>query len=158
MKKFITLLSFILVLVSASAQDLTELKKESRINVEFDYSEVLINGLDIDDFSDYERDWDKDEPKIYGKFLSNFNKKQKNIVGGHVKNAKFTLTVHPITITEKGDIKAYYTITDENGIECYKSTIVKASGGTFGSQLNLIGDGMEALGNKIGSQFKGLIK
>lgn len=158
MKKAILIFILTLVCSTIYAQDFSDLKNETRLNVEFDYSEVLINGLNIEDFADAEEDWKKDEPKIYGKFISNFNKKMKNLVGGRVKNANYTLTIHPLVISDKGNIKAYFVITNSEGREVYKSEEVKGSGGTFGSQLNLMGDGMQSLGKKIGSLVNKLIK
>lgn len=158
MKKLFLILALTLICTELKAQDLGQLKNETRLNVMIDYSDVLINGLTIEEFEQTENDWVKDAPSIYSKFIDAFNKKVKYLVGGKIKKSVYTLNVHPLVIKRNGDTEAYFTISDVNGNEYYRSQEIKASGGTFGSQLNLMGDGMKSLGKKIGGEVKKLIK
>jgi len=132
---------------------------EGRINVKIDYSKAMINGYTEEELLDSEiemgKDWKNGKPEVNQKFIFALNEKAgKNVSIGSYKNTKYTIVYYPLTIDKDGDQKAYATVVDENGETILETAEFKASGGHIGTFMNLVGDGMDSAGERLGYFFR----
>lgn len=163
MKRF--LLSFLLLTASIciNAQTVTGsldgLFSQKYLNVIVDYSEASIHGMCEDDFSELETDWQKDKPSITAKVIANLSEKiGGRFIFGLKKPESYSLKIHVNSISIKGNFNFDVFILNADGKEEAKIEGFKAKGGTFGSALNLIGDGAEQTGKVIAKFLKSKIK
>lgn len=109
MKKiFILLLFTFFVITTVSSQTITKnnLPKNLqgvRMNFKIDFSEAIICGLNEEDFSKLEKDWEEDKPTI----VRNFKKAANLSIGksygiGDYSDAPYTIIVKVNTITDEG--------------------------------------------------------
>ena len=155
MKKRLILLAALCVTTSALlAQQATgsfrELASAGRANVELDFSKASIHGMLEEDFSEIEKDWTKDKPEVLADFLEGLTDKlQNSLIVGTRLETPCLIKVQVLSVTKKGDYTCDVAVLCE-GQEVASIKSVKADGGTFGSALNLIKDGAESTGKKVG--------
>lgn len=145
-----------------SAQTVTgsfkELASFGKANIEINFSDASIHSMTEEDFAEYEQDWSKDKPGVIADFIDGVTDKLKGglVVGTRLKTP-FLLKVLVQNITTKGDYTCdVVVLNDEKEVAAIKT--VKADGGTFGSKLNLIKDGAEHTGEKLGKLLSREIK
>lgn len=145
-----------------SAQTITGSLKEfalfGKANIEVIFADASIHGMQEEDFAVVERDWYKDKPEIVYDFIGGVAEKLKDrFTIGTRLNTPYKIKAYVQNISKKGD----YTcdaifFKDEMEIASIKS--IKADGGTFGTKLNLIKDGAEHTGEKLGKMLCIMIK
>lgn len=168
MKKIVLFLVAIMVALTADAQKIIEskipsLKGESKINIKIDFSETKIDNKSIADWLEYRQATqpkydakkeleDELEPVVQKKIVKNLNDKlsRKGAFVTINSNAKYTLSVKPISVSKKGDNTNEYCILDETGNVLVKFQI-SGSGGHWGSMSNLWGDGYEDAAKRLAS-------
>jgi hypothetical protein len=162
MKK--TLMSFVMaLLVAGTAFAKTELtgsfaplKELSAVKFSIEF--LSIHGMPEADFAVYEQDWNKDKPEVVGLILSYAMNANGSLA--LLKDAKsdYSLQCVVTNITVKGDYTCNLLLFDANGNEIASIRGIQAKGGKVGSKLNLIKDGAEHTGKKIGKALKAATK
>ena len=168
MKKTALILMAIMVTLTTDAQKILDgaipsLKGEGKINLKIDFSETKIDNKSIADWLEYRQatqpkyDAQKEleeelKPVVQEKILKILNNKlsKKGAFVTINTNAKYTLSVKPISVSKKGDNTNECYILDEDGnalVKCQMS----GSGGHWGSMSNLWGDGYEDAAKSLAS-------
>ena len=131
-----------------------------RAAVEIDYSEGMIQGMSEEDYSFYEPDWERDRASVGGKFIAMFNDKQRRIfLTSKTEGATCIMVLKVLNVTRQGDIRAEILMKDPSTNEILLAIgNIAVKGGHFGSGLNLMGDGMKNLGEKMAYYFKRHLK
>ncbi len=156
MKKFFLLLVCFLCTVNLTSQtitqgDLTFLKDVSMLDFSFDFTEASIIGMSESEFAVYETDWDEDRPRYTGRFFEGLEGKLKSkLFVGSYPDAPYKAVMKVLNIQRKGTIQSLIIFTAKDSDEVLCIINLTGEGGTFGTHLNLIGDGMEASGEKLG--------
>lgn len=105
----------------AAAQEVTEnkfsaVKPGSKINFVMDFSKASIMGMNETDFSNYEKDWNKDKPTIVVRFQKGANGKLGDILNiGSYPDSPYTLTVTVKNISDVGNVYCDAVIIDKDG-------------------------------------------
>lgn len=150
MKKFFAILMTMCIGAALHAQSMSFLKNESKISMRLNYSEANIAGFTEATILSLEEDWNKDQPVLFAKLTDEYNDKmKKKLPAGMFSDANYVIEVRPTDIRKNGTITFYFVILSNGGEEMYRSGNLKGKGGTFGSLLNLIGDGMRSTGEEI---------
>ena len=163
MKKLIISIVLLATTICANAQKISSsldgLSTQKFLNVAVDFSEASIHGMCEEDFAELETDWEKDKPSIIAKIISNMSEKlEGRFVFGLKKPESYTLKIHVNTISIKGNFNFDVIVLKADGQEEAKIENLNAKGGTFGSALNLIGDGAEQSGKVIAKILKNKVK
>lgn len=120
-RKFFALALFLSFFMAAAAQEgrvnnLSSVKPGSKINFVIDFSKASIMGMNEKDFSNYEKDWLKDQPTIIGRFQKGVNNKLSDMLSvGSYPDSGYTLTVTVKTISDVGNVYCDAVITDKAG-------------------------------------------
>lgn len=163
MKRFLSVLAVLMIGISAHAVDLKsgnfgKLIGQSQVNVEFDFGQVLIDGIGFEEFKamgrvdeDYEK-WDDFEIFIKRRFIAGLNEYHTKIPGGIVFRmggdpCGYTLKVMPVMMNSDGVYNVNFSLIDNNTGKEVASASANGDGGVFGTFSNLQGDGFEELGN-----------
>lgn len=158
MKKI--LLSLIAVLVSAniSAQkiisgDLNFMKGEKYLKIDIDFSQGTVFGMSAKDFAEVEEDFSKKDRYFMSRLFEGL---QGNSEVRFEINASAECKYQVILVVDETDDDGevygklvFTSIAEPNEKLC----VIKISGdgGTFGSKINLLGDGLESCGKKMRS-------
>jgi hypothetical protein len=126
------------------------LKGKDRVNIELDFSQASIHGMDDDSFADYEHDWMKDKDEVVTLFVGEVMANCNRIIVGMFKNTEFTIKVTVLSINPKGDFYCLADVVDKSGQIVASISNIKEYGGKFGSKLNLIKDGARHTGARLG--------
>lgn len=155
MKKF--LLSTLFMLFFSQAQFAQNY--EHCIMVVINYENGVYIGRTIEGIAEYEPDWYKDQPRYEGRFIKGFDEKRiKRKIDKicllvtpdkYDANAKAALVVkvNIHSVDTNGNTTAIVEFVGAD--ETPKTIVMRGKGGTFGTWLNLFGDGMESLGEDI---------
>lgn len=167
MKKTLLALFLLVFTMSAEAQTiirgaLPSLTGEVKINFVIDCSRWTIDNKQESDWLEFrqatqpEYDAHKElenelKPALASAFADNVNTRigKSGAYLAITKDAHYTLTLIPLTVSRKGDNTNECTITDQQGRELVCFT-VEGSGGVFGTMANLWGDGYKSTGKKVG--------
>lgn len=139
------------------------LKNQQELNVVIDYNNVMIHGLNEQDFlelqairggEEWKTKWEKMIKKeLYMKLTGEINAQligKYNLRAANYPEANYCANVLLLSISNKGTVKAIVTFTKNNSSETIVALNVYGSGGTFGSTENLMGDGFQRSGRQIG--------
>jgi len=142
MKKLFFILFFAVVAFNVQAQ---------RLQVTVDYTQGIYNGYTYEKILMAESDFTKDQPRYEGKFAEALAKTYYDVIfiGENAEDADVRVTI--LQVGKKGDLKAD---VEYNG-QTFRLT---GKGGTFGTWLNLFGDGMKSLGENLGANLNKLAK
>ena len=155
MKKFILIVVMSVISLMTFAQKASgsfkSLAEVGRVSIVVDFSEASIMGMNENDFAEYERDWMKDKTEIVGRFVGSIQRKLGTmVVLDNSLNENERITIQVLVFTHKGDCVCDVILTDKENNELGRISKVGASGGHFGTKLNLIKDGAEHTGSAIG--------
>lgn len=141
MKKIILPLIAILCCISASSAN--------RLQIVIDYKNGIYQGYTYDKIIVEEKDFLKDKHRYEGRFYEEFQNNYKGVayIPDVVNEDEPVLKIEILQVTRKGDLQANVIYGDQ-------TTTMRAKGGTFGTFLNLFGDGMEHLGKQVGKWMK----
>ena len=141
------------------AKGLGFLKNEARVDMKLNYSEAVIAGYEESNILTFEKDWEKDQAVLFAKMVGPYNDKLgETLPAGNFTNANYTIEVRPTVIQKNGNIVGYFVVVNAEGTELYRSQKFSAKGGTFGTFLNLVGDGMKSTGKVIANMVKKELK
>ena len=166
MYRIISFVTFFLFFLSGvNAQKITSgsfdcLKRGDKVRISVDYSKASIHGLTEDEFADYEMDWLQKKDEICSSFVAAADEKLNGrLYLGAFKDAVYEFKVNIIRVNTKGDTFAEAVlVTRESNEVMAKVEQLKASGGHFGSKLNLMKDGAEHTGELLGKLIRRKVK
>ena len=165
MKKLLPLILFSMVCSMASAQKVygsfRSLNEQVRVKMTIDFSQAYIHGMTEEEFTEYEKDYEKDKPQLIAliydyasKYLAKRNYERSFTSVGNYKDDTdpiLVLTIRSISATGDYDCDiSLFKKDDDKKIEIGRAVGIRASGGRFGSKLNLMKDGAEHLGEELG--------
>ncbi|MBQ6311347.1 MAG: hypothetical protein IJK74_07365 [Bacteroidales bacterium] len=157
MKKVLLTLILAVVGFSAMAQQVTgtfaPLKNQARVKMIVDYSEADIMGMPEEQFYTYEKDWAKDKIVALSQLYSAANEvlsKKAFSVGNYSFDTDYTLYIFVRSVDVKGNHDCDLVLVANDEVEVGRANGIRASGGRFGSKLNLMKDGMEHTGTAVG--------
>lgn len=164
MKKKIVICSLLICfMANLSAQTVTKntLPKNLKgvyMNFEVDFSQAMILGRSEAEYSEYEKDWDKDK----GTIARNFRVATNLAVGksckvGEYKDAAYILKVTVNTITDDGVMYCHVDLVDKDGV--VRLAIDDLTGGkepplSIGTKLSRMKVWATLTGKKLGSILK----
>lgn len=150
MKKVLLFLVLGCLTTTVFAQGLDFLKNEANVGMKLNFAEANIAGFNESNIMTFEKDWEKDQPILLMKMIEHYNNKMaKKLPASTFADGKYTIEARPVMIKKNGKITGYFVVLNADGTEMYRSAKFKAEGGTFGSFLNLLGDGMKSTGDAI---------
>ena len=165
MKKFYLIIVFVLMNISVLfAQRVTEgslspLKGQHKVNLEFDFSQAVMHGMDEEHFRTYEEDWDEDKPEAVGLLSGEAAKRcNNNFYLGQFSNTDFSIKIIVREISTQGSFRCDGALIDKEGKQLAFFTGFHGRGGKCGSKLNLIKDGAKRTGANIGNFFNSEFK
>lgn len=156
MKKIVVISLFIFSFVNTAISQvvtsgsLNVLKGQGKVNLELDFSQASIMGMDEDAFANYEHDWFRDKDEVVALFVGEVLSNCDNIIIGVFSNTRYTIKVKVLSITPKGDFYCTADVVDNSGEVLASINGIKEFGGRFGSKLNLIKDGAKHTGASFG--------
>ena len=159
MKKLFLFFAVFFLAVSAYAIDLktgsfAALAGQERVRVDFDFSDVMIDGMTLENFlelgvvDDDFKDWNDFVNFIKRRFLAGINSDTYKFVEGMVfftgeSETDFSIRVSPAMMNIDGKYIINYSLVDNATGEVLGTAYQTGDGGTFGSFSNLQGDGFE---------------
>lgn len=158
---YLLTLLFFAFLSGASAQTgaLNDLINSKNVNLSVDFSNASIHNLNEDDFAAYEPAYQPKKHEVISKLAEEFNDNKKiGFVLGYFPKALFTIKIEVISISLKGDVICNASVIDSHG--CTMATIsdIHGKGGSFGTKMNLMGDGFASTGKALAKRFVQLVK
>lgn len=162
MKKFFSLAFCSIVALNAYSQKLESgsfecLKNVDRIAIDVDFSKASIHGMSEKAFSKYETDWEKDKPEIIGDFIGGVADKLSSVISIADKSeTQWVLRINVKSVSQKGNFVCTADLLNNENVEAHIVDI-HGSGGSFGSKLNLIKDGVEKTSKNCGAFFKKIV-
>lgn len=115
----LALLCSIFMVVDAqvvTVNKMSAVKPGSKINLVIDFSKATIMGMSETEFSNYEKDWKKDQPTIISRFRKGVNSKLNDMLNiGAFPSADYTMKVTVKTISDMGNVYCDAVIVDMNG-------------------------------------------
>ena len=160
MKNLLNLLLLVLFISNLNAQNNFALLKESKINVEFDYSSAKIESINAKDYFDDRKYFNTDfeleyKNEVFKEFIGSL---YENIPSSYkirfvFEDADYKMIVKIIDVTSKGDTKAEISIFNIKTSETIAKSSFFGRGGVYGSFTNLSGDGIKRIGRKIANKI-----
>lgn len=131
---------------------LTFLKDQTRLQFDIDFTQANIIGMSEKEYSAYETDWLKDRPRYTGRF---YNALENQLEGkyfliGRQPDATYKAVMQVEQINRDGTVYATIVFTPKDSDQVLCTVTLIGKGGTFGTHLNLIGDGMQNCGKQLG--------
>ncbi len=165
MKKIVSMLCMATLMgLSVNAQKIEEgsldvLKNEKIVGLQVDYSSAKIHDMSEDEFAEKEQDWYKDKKGIIENVRDGITDECENLTLLIDSKKFYTLRVNVISVSRRGTTVASVDVLDTEGNIVCKISEVSGLGGSIGTQLRLIKQGAENLGENIGKflykQLKG---
>lgn len=136
------------------------LKGETRLNVVFDYSEAVLDGMTIEAMASLDENWEKGSKEAMARFCKEFVKHCQvtpALFVGPYPEAKYTLTLKVLKVDDDGECYVDVIISDNDGNIILNAPKMNGDGGRFGSFTNLMGDGYENLSRKLAVKIRNAI-
>ena len=151
---------------------LKSLQNEKEIDVTIDMSRVIIHGYIESDFvyrenlrsdKDWPTLWETEyKPELNQKFMNALNLQifddGYSVRFGNFGKANYQIRLIVNSISEKGNtiMNAYIVERGQKSVLC--NLFISGTGGTFGSKVNLMGDGFTRAGKELARQMARLFK
>lgn len=157
MKKLILAFAAASICLIAGAQAkldgaLDPLKDATLLDVEINFDEGVYKYIPESQFANENSEWEQIKKETTERFMEGINNKLRLTKRAAVLTDEqdFTILVDIVSIDEKGNTISNVKFLDEKGKTFAKIDKLYASGGRFGTFCNLMGDGLEETGEKIG--------
>ena len=167
------LISLLLFSVTGNAQKIKSgglegIYPEGTLNIIIDYSRASIKGYTEEELIDANinltKDWVEGKNYLLERYIDSIKKGYKtallsipraqqseyNLRVGVFKDAHYSLVLYPDNIQDNGTLTATAEVVDDSGTTIAEISDIKGKGGRYGSYVNLVGDGLESAGYKIG--------
>lgn len=176
MKKILILSMMLLGALTIQARGETEgslaaLKGETKMKVVEDWTETKIAGRTLADWLQFRQaeqpeynakeEWEDElKPRLMKDLPSAANDKLKNSNFFLTKegDAKYVMTIHPVSVERKGNCVIEFTIQETKTDRQIARFTITGSGGTFGTMSNLWGDGFKSAGKRLGTMIAKALK
>ena len=166
MKKLI----LVLVLLIGGIYEAKALNQERVMFIVFNYENGIYRGVAESDVINIEEYWYKDRPRYEERFFEEFAEPISNIIGkaamirteqqlaelGEITAPVVRIDI--ISVDKKGNTQAEISFTNPAKPEHSAEIVMRSKGGTFGTWLNLFGDGMEHLAPQVASWIAKIYK
>jgi len=163
MKRLLSVILILTISLTALAQKMSDSKNlaavadEQKIDLNIDFSNASILGVDFEDWVTGEPDWDQSYSEIRVKFIQAFNsiadRGRHPHRAGSAPNSSYLLHIKIEKVKDDGsEVHALVCVENKEGNTIYEKSM-KGEQGRFGSVANLMGDAMEDLGYKVGRLF-----
>lgn len=142
--------------------ELAKIANEEALYYEIDFSNAIINAQEVEIFIEHESRWEEGVKDINYRFMNAFNKQA---FKGNTPHRISSLQKHQTTLNVKvlqvttclfsgntTSIKAIVSVIDKEGTTLLTQYIEKKNG-VIGTNLRLIGDALEAVGETVGRAF-----
>ena len=148
---------------AGSKLDFSMLKNVTMINVDYDWTNLTIEGKKVADFRQADQpDWDarkelKEElkPQIDEMVASaNGKLKSSNLILKKNCSSQYTIKLSPQNITKKGNNVIKCQLIETKKHKVVHEFNIEGKGGVFGSMANLWSDGFKDAGKKLASMIK----
>lgn len=153
MKRFLYTIVFCLLNMSpALAEPMYFLFGKDNINVQFDFSNAVVEGMSVRDFQDLSKVAELMWVRL---FLDELNDEVDGdkLHFGEYPESSFTLLCNVISISANGSTQLDVRFVDTDTLEERKKLKIYGRGGIFGSFANLIGDAMQRCGETLGEEI-----
>lgn len=132
------------------------LKSQYKVGFRMDFTEGIIKGMDYDDYTEYEPNWEKGYKEICSKFVEEINDVlySRNLLIGTFSKVDYTLIYKVATAGRKGDLVGELILVDKNNEVKARAVSLKGEGGHVGTHINLMGDGAKSAGKAAGRFIK----
>lgn len=151
---------------------LKSLQNEKEIDVTLDISRAKIHGYSESDFVYREnlrsdRDWptlweNEYKPDLILDFINTFNLHMfdygYSVRFGNFEQSKYQIRLIVSRISENGEVLMSAYIKERGQEESLYKLTITGRGGTFGSKVNLMGDGLKRAGKELARQMNILFK
>lgn len=145
--------------INAQAQTLLDVNSSRTVNLIVDFSKASIHNMNEEEFSTYEPNYIRLKPEVIGKLAEEFNDSEKvKFMIGNFPNASYAIKVTILSVSTKGNITSSADVVDKNGKTIASVPEMYGDGGTFGSKMNLMGDGCKSTGKVLAKKLAKLIK
>ena len=162
MKKVVLSLVFVLgslFYVGAQEKTILDVSQAQVVNLVVDFSNASIHNMDENAFSTYEPSYAKGKNEVIAKLVEEFNDEEKvGFILGNFPKADYTVKVNVVAGSRKGDMLSNAEILDIDGNVIATISDIKGDGGTFGSNMNLMGDGCKSTGEALAKRMAKMIK
>ena len=146
---------------------LKSLQNEKEIDVSIQFSQAIIHGKNEADFvyledvaseEDWVKLWENEyKPGLFHDFLGSFNNYMFNdgyrVRFGSFEQSKYQIRLIVSSISEKGSVYINVFIKERGQEEALYELTAYGDGGTFGSKINLMGDGFKRAGLDLAQQM-----
>lgn len=143
--------------VSSSWKELSFLVGEENAKFILDLSDAIITGVPVEDYKEIDEEWDTEVKNMTSRFIAAFNgatlKADRPFKIGLNMDSNLEFVLRILEASERGsNVRAQFEIQDKQENLLF-STEVKAERGMWGTRLNLMGDALEAMGEKIAKKI-----
>ncbi len=158
MKKILLMLFVALMPMAIRAQELKvkgsfdELKDETLLDAYVDFDNGIYKLVPEKEFAADNSDWEQIKMETSERFYRGLNKTLKLTRKAAVKTdaQNYTIEVEIINVDDRGNVISNFEVTDSEGKAIARVENLYDKGGRFGTFCNLMGDGLETTGEKIG--------
>lgn len=162
MKKVVLFFVFVLgnlLCVEAQEKTLLDVSQAQVVDLAVDFSNASIHNMDENTFAIYEPDYAVGKLEVIAKLAEEFNDEKKvGFILGNFPKADYTVKVNVVSVNRKGDMLSNAEILDIDGNVIATISDIKGDGGTFGSNMNLMGDGCKSTGEALAKRMAKMIK
>lgn len=162
MKKVVLFFVFVLgnlLCVEAQEKTLLDVSQAQVVDLAVDFSNASIHNMDENTFAIYEPDYAVGKLEVIAKLAEEFNDEKKvGFILGKYPKAKYTVKVNVVSVNKNGDMLSNAEILDFEGNVIATISDIKGDGGTFGSNMNLMGDGCKSTGEALAKRMAKMIK
>lgn len=124
---------------------------KEEINVQFDFSNAVVEGMSVRDFQDLSKVAELMWVRLFLDELNDEVDGDKMHFGDHPESS-FTVLCNVISISANGSTQLDVRFIDTETLEERKKLKIYGRGGIFGSFANLIGDAMKRCGETLGEE------
>lgn len=131
---------------------LDSLRNVSLLNIDVDFDKGVYKLIPEKEFAGIEPKWELIKEETTDRYIEGLNKtlKLSRKVALRSEEQRYTIRLNIISVSDKGDTIATVDILDKDGKTVAHFRDLYADGGVFGTFCNLMGDGLEEAGEKIG--------
>lgn len=157
MKKILSIIIYCVCALTAYADPMFFLVGKGNVNVQFDFSNTIVEGMQTRDFEDLTK---AAEMMWYRLFVDELNDEvdDDHLVFGDYPDASFIILCHVVSISINGSTQMDVRFVDTETLEERKKLQIYGRGGIFGSFPNLVGDAMKRCGEDLGERIHDGVK
>ena len=149
MNKIISIIMLVLP-ITLNANPMYFLLGKKQVNVEFDYTNTVVENLELRDFQDLQSVKGIEWERLFLEELNDEIDDDIDIQFGDYPESSYTMLCIVLSESLNGTTKMDVRFINTETLEERAKMIVYGHGGIFGSFANLVGDGMSRCGERLG--------